>query len=123
MLLNDGHLRLLQSYSWPGNIRELENVIERALITSQAGTLRIILPDSTEKGMLPPHPMDTVLGDNENTVLTQDAMRQFEIQNVISALEQTDWKIYGRGGAAELLGVKPSTLSTRIKAWGITRPQ
>jgi PAS domain S-box-containing protein len=119
--LNDGHFRLLQQYQWPGNIRELENVIERALITSRSGQVNIILPDADKKVA----PMEA--GDEpgsmiqEGQVLTQEELHELEVRNVVNALDKADWKIYGAGGAAELLGIKPSTLTSRIKTWGIDR--
>jgi PAS domain S-box-containing protein len=116
--LNQGHFRLLQQYSWPGNIRELENVIEQALITARNGQFNIILPDSDKKGE--PEAMSSARTD-EGQVLTQEELHNIEVQNVVNALDQADWKIYGPGGAAELLGIKPSTLTSRIKIWGIER--
>ena len=60
-------------------------------------------------------------GDNSNEVLTEEDMRLREKANIESALQHTDWKIYGTGGAAELLGLKPTTLLSRIKKMGIVK--
>jgi transcriptional regulator with GAF, ATPase, and Fis domain len=119
--LSDGHFRLLQSYSWPGNIRELENVIERALITSRKGLINIVLPDTDGKIQTPTAEEGVTSIIGEGQILTQEELQKLEIKNVIKALETTGWKIYGVGGAAELLGIKPSTLTSRIKTWGIER--
>jgi len=60
-------------------------------------------------------------GDNPNPVLTDEELRLREKSNLEQALQQTDWKIYGTGGAAELLGLKPTTLLSRIKKMGIVK--
>ncbi len=107
-------LMRLQAYDWPGNVRELQNVIERALITSRGKQLRVDLPESSESGT---GVQSTVAG--EDPVLTEAEMRRLEKENLRRALRQTRWKIYGPDGAAELLGVKPTTLVSRIKKLGL----
>jgi PAS domain S-box-containing protein len=113
----------LRRYDWPGNIRELQNVIERAFITSQDGqtlNLERALPEgmahataAREQGAAPTISQERILTDTE--------MRQLERANLIHALTQTHWKIAGPGGAAALLGLKPNTLSSRMKSLGIER--
>jgi transcriptional regulator with GAF, ATPase, and Fis domain len=116
--LTDAHLRLLQSYDWPGNVRELQNAVERALILAQQGTLRFDLP-ITELPALAPVPS----GDEAVApILTEVELRQREQRNLLAALAKAGWKIHGQGGAAELLGVKPTTLISRIKKLGLKKP-
>ena len=112
-------LRRLQAYSWPGNVRELQNIIERALITSRDGRLNLdrALPESVGA-------MAATLStgkDEKPRVRTVKELEELERQNIIAALESADWKIAGANGAAQLLGLKPTTLSSRIKALGIER--
>ncbi|GAB7531450.1 sigma 54-interacting transcriptional regulator [Pseudomonas sp. 3A(2025)] len=103
-------LERLQRYSWPGNIRELQNVIERALITSQDINLKIDLPDDTAH--LPAAQAAAV-------ILTDEQMRVFERENTLAALRACQGKLFGKDGAAQLLGMKPTTLASRLKRLGI----
>jgi PAS domain S-box-containing protein len=114
--LTEGDVRRLTQYDWPGNVRELENVIERAAILARNGRVRIDLPEAgTLRGMmsLPP------TGGIRLPVLTEDERRDRDRANIIAALEACGGKVFGRGGAAELLDIKPTTLASRIKALGI----
>lgn len=96
---------VLQSYGWPGNVRELRNVIERAMILSQHGTLLVELPDKNPgKGS----PVSTSLADIER-------------QHISDVLAKTGGRIRGKHGAAEILGLKPSTLDSKMKKLGIRR--
>lgn len=111
----------LQNYEWPGNIRELRNVIERAVILARGGTLDFDLPvNETE------HAASSTTPVGEDTLsasfLTEAEMRQRERENVLNVLSRTAWKIKGANGAAELLGIKPTTLLSRIKTMGLQRP-
>ncbi len=117
--LKQRHVMELQQYDWPGNVRELQNVIERAVITSTNGTLRFELPSSSaaQASRIPSTAQDDV------NVLTQDEVKAFEAANLIRALEQSGWKVSGDGGAAELLGIKPTTLASRIRAMNIEIPR
>jgi formate hydrogenlyase transcriptional activator len=129
VMLTDEALDLLTAYHWPGNIRELRNVIERAVILSQHGLLRIDLVLGTtasparrsptrradDVAEVPGHPAG-------GKVLSQVELVRQERENIIAALEQADWRISGTGGAAEILGVKPTTLASRLKRFGIERP-
>ena len=105
----------LQRYDWPGNIRELRNVIERAVITAKAGTLRFDLQATIE----PPAPAATATASE---VIPEVEMRRRERENLRVALETTGWRVYGPGGAAELLQIKPSTLASRIKKLDLQKP-
>jgi DNA-binding NtrC family response regulator len=114
-------LEILQSYAWPGNIRELRNVIERAVISARGGALEFDVPemdttvDITSFGM---RDVDQV----EPEYLTEAEMRRRERENIFVVLQKASWKIKGVDGAAELLGVKPTTLSSRIEKMGLKRP-
>ena len=118
--LTQGDLLQLQRYEWPGNIRELQNVIERAVITSSGGRLRFDLSEDsqpTKSGST-----EAPRSSADAAIVTDDEMRRRERENLLAALRQTKWKISGEDGAAELLGVKPTTLTSRMKKMRITRP-
>lgn len=93
----------LQRYAWPGNIRELKNVIERAMIVSSGRTLEIHLPAGTFA---------------ENSVLNLEETERRLIQSV---LQQTGWRLSGQGGAAGILGLKRTTLQSKMRKLGIRR--
>ena len=108
----------LRSYSWPGNIRELQNVIERAVITASDGELNLAraLPlESLGEQRAAPQVA------SETGVLTAQDLARLERDNLRRALESTGWQISGDSGAARLLGMAPSTLASRIKALGLRR--
>ena len=110
----------LQNYDWPGNIRELRNVIERAVILARGGALEFDLPIAD----LPPQVV--ISADEEMAVpefFTEPEMQRRERDNLLVVLEKTGWKIKGADGAAELLGVKPTTLLSRIKKMGLRREE
>ena len=111
----------LQSYDWPGNIRELRNVIERAVIISRGGALDFDLP-VTESSPAPPRFRPRESEGAEPEFLTEPELQRRERENLLVVLQKTDWKIKGADGAAELLGVKPTTLLSRIKKMGLMRP-
>jgi len=125
--LTDQTLAQLTDYDWPGNIRELHNVIERAVILTQRGPLRIdlVLGNSGPfvRGKRVPLPAKVVEARTAagSKVLSQPELARRERDNIIAALEQSGWKISGRGGAAEILGVRPTTLTSRLKRFGIER--
>src|SRR5512139_1797228 len=98
-------IEALKSYSWPGNVRELKNVIEHAMILSKGNTLVVRLPK---------------LGVPEMDV-TQN-LHDMERIHVLSILEKTGWRVSGKGGAAEALGLKRTTLEAKMKKLGIKRP-
>jgi transcriptional regulator with GAF, ATPase, and Fis domain len=108
----------LQGYDWPGNIRELRNVIERAVIVSRGGVLDFDLP--VRHSAFSVAPRETAGPEPE--ILTEPEMQRRERENLLAALRKTNWKIRGADGAAELLGVKPTTLVTRMQKWGLQRP-
>lgn len=101
----------LQRYPWPGNIRELQNVIERALITAQDNNLNIDLPDDVGLKTLP----HQVAAQVSARILTDEQIRALERDNTIAALRACQGKLFGENGAAQLLGIKPTTLASRLK--------
>ena len=117
--LTEANVAELRSYDWPGNVRELQNAIERAVITAKSGKLRFHLPGS-ERAQDPGVGPSASAAPSE--ILTDEAMRELERNNLLAALERADGKIYGSGGAAELLGLKPTTAASRIQRLGIKRP-
>lgn len=115
-------IRQLQAYEWPGNVRELQHIIERAVIVSRGGPLQLdlVLPRRVP-GRGPPPALSH--GPAPDAAPVSEAERRHrERQNLLAALQQAGGKIYGPGGAAELLGVKPTTLASRLKALGVERP-
>ena len=97
----------LQRYQWPGNIRELEHVIERAVILSEGSELE---------------PIDWLTPSNGKTGATKGmTLEKMERQHIIDVLEQTNWRVSGEKGAAKILGLNPTTLEARMKKLGIER--
>jgi transcriptional regulator with GAF, ATPase, and Fis domain len=117
----EAHARLLQSYDWPGNVRELQNAIERALILAQRGALQFDLLPS-DLGETPPLPPRGANGA-EPPIFTEIECRQRERENTQAALVKAGWRIHGDGGAAEQLGLRPTTLISRMKKMGLKRPE
>jgi transcriptional regulator with GAF, ATPase, and Fis domain len=114
-------LEILQKYDWPGNIRELRNVIERAVILAQGGLIAFDVPGngaSTDLAALKQISNERA----EAEFLTEAEIRRRECENMFVVLQKTGWKIKGADGAARLLGVKPTTLISRIKRMGLVRP-
>ncbi|MEJ2129051.1 MAG: sigma 54-interacting transcriptional regulator [Woeseiaceae bacterium] len=120
LTLNRAQANLLQEYDWPGNVRELKNVIERAVILSPGNVLRL---DLSMPHVRDARPREIEPAAKQITgILTEKEMREYQKQNLIAALKETSWRVSGPDGAAELLGVKPTTLADRIRAFGIERP-
>jgi transcriptional regulator with GAF, ATPase, and Fis domain len=119
--LSSANRRQLQEYDWPGTVRELQNVIERAVITCQGDSFHFVLPEegapvgAVEAAPTQPGP------ENGWEVVPESEMRRRERRNIIAALMKSNGKIYGAGGAAALLGIKPTTLSSRIKKMKIKK--
>jgi PAS domain S-box-containing protein len=107
----------LASYDWPGNVRELQNTVERAVILSQGGPLRFDLIRPNTTGSSRPRGQRSSKAD----LLTRDELKRQERDAIAAALKQTGGKVFGPDGAAELLGMNPSTLTSRIKVLGLNR--
>lgn len=96
----------LQRYDWPGNVRELRNVLEQAMIVSKGKTLNIQIPKLSQK-----------------RPLSHRKLEDAEREHILSALEKTRWRVSGKNGAADILGLKESTLRARMKKLRIKRPK
>jgi DNA-binding NtrC family response regulator len=114
-------IEALQGYDWPGNIRELRNVIERAVLFAQGGPLVFDVPGTGTSVDLTSLESRNVV-QTEPEFLTESEMRRRERENVFAVLQKAGWKVKGVNGAAELLGVKPTTLFARIGKLGLKRP-
>ena len=105
-------MNALVNYPWPGNIRELQNVIERAVILSRGPVLKVSLADLKLKGQ--------DANGLANGIMT---LEEIERKHILSVLEQTNWVFAGPHGAAAKLGMKRPTLQFRMQKLGIRRPQ
>ncbi|HET9931702.1 MAG TPA: sigma 54-interacting transcriptional regulator, partial [Polyangiaceae bacterium] len=114
--LSEPTLRKLRRYRWPGNVRELQNVIERGVLVSTSGVFDVdlALPEAAKKA-----PPVEAREPDDNRVLSMAELERLERKNFQRALAQTRGKVSGPDGAAALLGMNPSTLSSRLKALGI----
>ena len=102
-------MQTLEAYDWPGNVRELENVLQRAIILSPGTTLAL-----GDAWMPSPPPASVASGVT---------LIEIEKRHIRTVLDTTRWRIEGGGGAAQLLGLKPSTLRSRMLKLGIARPR
>ena len=105
-IIDRDSLAAMQRYSWPGNIRELRNVVERAMIVTTSRRLTITLPDA-------PAP----------ATMHSSKLVDVEREHILSVLKNSRWRIRGTGGAADRLGMKPTTLETRMAKLGLKRPE
>ena len=99
-------MQALQAYPWPGNVREVRNVVERAMIVSAGPTLDIEVPHTA----------------GSSTAMSSKRLSDVERNHIRTVLDATHWRIRGTGGASEILGVKPTTLEARMKKLGLERP-
>ena len=121
--LTSAQLQRLRRHDWPGNVRELQNVIERALILSPGPELlleRALAGVTTASE--PAEVASATSTDGAGRVLTAREFEQLERANLLRALEACQWRVAGDQGAARLLGLPPSTLSSRMKALQLRRP-
>jgi formate hydrogenlyase transcriptional activator len=114
----------LVNYAWPGNIRELENLIERAVLLSPGKELRIPIselkpPALSANGNVS---ADLALFSPSPTPVPITTMEEAERQHILRALRQTEWRIAGPKGAAAILGMKRTTLQARMRKLGVRRP-
>jgi formate hydrogenlyase transcriptional activator len=100
-------MNALRNYHWPGNVRELENVLERAVINSSGPKLRLV---------------DELTPRQKDRSSTHKTLEAVEREHIVRTLEQAQWKVSGRNGAAEILGLNRSTLRARMRKLGINRP-
>jgi transcriptional regulator with GAF, ATPase, and Fis domain len=100
-------LAALQRYPWPGNARELRNVVEHAMIVSPGKTLVV-------------NPSTPVAAKRSSE---KQSLQEVERQHILRVLEESGWRVAGKNGAAKILGLKPTTLEARMKKLGITRPK
>jgi len=107
--ISNSELSKLLNYHWPGNVRELKHVIERAVISSSGSTINFVFDISLNKTQ----------AESKEVVKT---LAEIEKEHIEKVLSLTGWRVSGPKGAANLLGVKPSTLRFRMKKLGITRP-
>ena len=113
-----GDIEHMQAYHWPGNIRELINVIERAVILSREGRLNLDFTSQSSHTTV-----ETFTGGTPDEIKTSEDLQRIEQHNIILALQRCNGKLFGEDGAATILGVKPTTLASRIKKLGINRHQ
>ena len=106
-------LNLLQDYSWPGNVRELESVVERAVIISSGSSLQVLERFQASQKT------DELAGETEGGAVK--ALADMERDHILQVLLKTAWRVEGKGGAAVLLGINPSTLRARMRKFGIVR--
>jgi DNA-binding NtrC family response regulator len=104
------HIKALEHYSWPGNVREVQNVIERAVILAAHGEFTIQL-DSTPRRADPPRTI----------ALPLNAVKDQVKELIIEAMKESRGKIYGSNGAAAFLGLKPTTLASKLQKFGLNR--
>jgi len=101
-----GVMDALRRYQWPGNVRELENVLERAVINSSGPKLRLV----------------DELPSKKTFSTSQETLETVERNHIVRILHQTQWKVSGKNGAAEILGLNRSTLRARMRKLGIRKP-
>jgi formate hydrogenlyase transcriptional activator len=117
-------MKALADYSWPGNIRELENIIERAVILSPSSILQVDLGNLAPKGHLPAEigredQRRRKEGPGSPSLHLADAERE----HIVRVLDETLWVLGGAGGAASRLGMKRTTLQSKMKKLGLKRPR
>ncbi len=111
---------ILKQQQWPGNIRELKNVIERAVISSPGDRLRLDL--AVSNAVVENRSSAQQIATEPSEFMTLTEFKAFEKANITAALRHANWKVWGPEGAAELLGAKPSTLAYQMKMLGIVKP-
>ncbi|HSI78306.1 MAG TPA: sigma 54-interacting transcriptional regulator, partial [Lunatimonas sp.] len=119
--LTKSAMDLLLTYHWPGNVRELQHVLERAVLLAKDEQLDLekFIPNASVSFV-------DRCGENPETepikILSPEDLEHIEKKNLLNALNQTGWKISGLSGAAALLGIPPSTLNSKIKVFGLSKP-
>jgi DNA-binding NtrC family response regulator len=113
-------MRRLQGYAWPGNVRELQNVIERAVITAVGD--RVNLDRALPEALPAARDAAAVAAVDATPIRTLKELEELERNNLQRALHAAQGRVSGERGAAELLGMNPSTLRSRLKALGVKTP-
>ena len=108
-VVTEGAMRKLQDYHWPGNVRELANVIERGAIVSQSEKLQVEIQSRIVPGAYP-----------TSALLTEADVEQIRTMNIIACMKEAGGKVSGKNGAAALLGIKPTTLYSRLSKLGLS---
>ena len=121
LTLSRQQVALLKKYDWPGNVRELKNVIERAVILSRGKVLRLDLAMADILRSVSVAPGD-VRDSSTPVVMTEKELVAFQKENMIAALSLSNWRVSGSDGAAQLIGLKASTFTDRMKKFGVTKP-
>ena len=119
--LTRGQADQIMHYEWPGNVRELKNVIERAVILSKGNVLRLDL-SMPEMSIGDEYPQSAAKTDAEDRILNEKQMKAIQKKNILAALRLSNFKVSGKQGAAEILGIRPTTLTDRMKSFGIRKP-
>jgi len=117
-------MELLSRYNWPGNIRELQNVVERAVVLSSGPVLRLgpdLLPASSPASATEEVVPTSVVAQGENGPSKHASLENVEKRHILEVLKQTGWVIEGPRGAAKILSLHPNTLRSRMKKLGIER--
>ncbi|SIO36260.1 sigma-54 interaction domain-containing protein [Halodesulfovibrio marinisediminis] len=130
--LKPHHVEKLQAYDWPGNVRELQNVVERAVIMSHSGGMEFYIQDNSHA--TPPKEMNVhaysstqptatppASAPRPQDIITEAEWTAMQRENILQALDATNWRVQGNGGAAEILGIKPTTLRSRMQKLGIKK--
>jgi transcriptional regulator with GAF, ATPase, and Fis domain len=104
-----------RDYDWPGNIRELQNAVERAVILARGGVLELPLPAGVQPALVP-----TSSRPEDHEIISERQWLDLERANIMRALRRSGFRLYGVGGAAELLGVNAGTLASRLKRLAIS---
>jgi PAS domain S-box-containing protein len=108
-VITEGTMRKLQHYDWPGNVRELANVIERGAIVSQGGKLLVDIHNAAAPAVR-----------SSTTLLSEADIEQIRVANTIACLREARGKVAGKDGAAALLGIRPTTLYSRMHKLGLS---
>jgi DNA-binding NtrC family response regulator len=108
-----------RDYDWPGNIRELQNAVERAVILARGGALELPLPANAQSHTTQAPQVHHELRHETDEVISERRWQALERANVMRALRHSGFRLYGARGAAELLGINPATLASRLKKLGI----
>jgi transcriptional regulator with GAF, ATPase, and Fis domain len=118
--LSEESVQALMHYSFPGNVRELEHLVERAVVTAQHETLHIEVPQDKSY----PEPLITLpISLNAQQATHFPTLEELERTYILNTCTRLNWRIRGKEGIAETLGINPSTLESRMRKMGIARPK